>query len=129
MYYSLKDEVQTDAFIEKWYQQKNILLPVVQGEDLILRQYTGKESLQTGAYHIEEPVGEVFSSYQKIDAVIVPGVAFDKKGNRLGRGKGYYDRLLPQLKATKIGICFPFQLVEEVPTEPFDIKMDKIITI
>ena len=50
-------------------------------------------------------------------------------GNRLGRGKGYYDRLLPRIpSAYKAGICFPFQLVEEVPAEPFDIRMDEIIT-
>ena len=64
-----------------------------------------------------------------IDLIIVPGVGFDRQGNRLGRGKGYYDRLLPRIpSAYKIGICFPFQLVEEIPAEPFDIRMDEIVT-
>lgn len=105
------------------------MLPVVVGDDLELRVYTGPEDLATGSYSIEEPTGELFTDYAAIDFVAVPGVAFDNAGNRLGRGKGYYDRLLPRLTAFKAGICFPFQLVKEVPTEPFDIRMDTIITI
>ena len=83
-----------------------------------------------GVYGIEEPTGEAFTDYAAIDFIVVPGVAFDAKGNRLGRGKGYYDRLLPRIPtAYKAGICFPFQLVEEVPAESFDVRMDIIITI
>ena len=106
-----------------------IALPVVVGDDLELRLYTGPEDLKPGAYGIEEPTGELFTDYADIDFIVVPGVAFDRNGNRLGRGKGYYDRLLPRIpSAHKAGICFPFQLVEEVPAEPFDIRMDEIIT-
>ena len=129
LYYSLKDEVDTHEFVRKWSREKRILLPVVVGDDLELRVYTGPEDLATGSYGIEEPTGELFTDYAAIDFVAVPGVAFDHAGNRLGRGKGYYDRLLPRLTAFKAGICFPFQLVEEVPAESFDIRMDTIITI
>lgn len=130
LYYSLKDEVDTHAFVRKWSNQKQILLPVVVGDDLELRLYTGPEGMQISSYGIEEPVGEAFTDYDSIDLIVVPGVAFDQKGNRLGRGKGYYDRLLPQIpSAYKAGICFPFQLVEEVPAEPHDVCMDIIITI
>ena len=63
-----------------------------------------------------------------IDLAIIPRVAFDVHGNRLGRGKGYYDRLLPRLPHTyKIGICFPFQLLEKVPTETQDVRMDEVL--
>ena len=127
LYYSLKDEVDTHSFIEKWYRQKEIILPVVTGDDLELRVYRGKESLEKGAYGILEPTGEKFTNFTSIDLAIIPGVAFDKEGNRLGRGKGYYDRLLPKINAYKMGICFPFQLINEVPAEPFDIKMDEVI--
>ena len=65
---------------------------------------------------------------EDIDLVIVPGVAFDRQHNRLGRGKGFYDRLLSTLSAPKIGICYSFQLKEHIPTEPFDKKMDLILT-
>lgn len=128
LYHSLKDEVYTHEFVRKWSSEKQILLPVVVGDELELRVYTGPHDLKPGAYGIEEPTGELFTSYADIDLAVIPGVAFDASGNRLGRGKGYYDRLLPHLNAFRAGICFPFQLVEEVPAEPFDIRMDAIIT-
>ena len=129
LYHSLPDEVNTHECLQRWSKQKCILLPVVIGNDLELRRYTGPEDLTVGAYGIEEPVGEAFTDYEKIDFIAVPGVAFDRAGNRLGRGKGYYDRLLPRIpQAYKARICFPFQLVNEVPAEPFDICMDEIIT-
>lgn len=129
LYHSLKDEVDTHEFIRKWNGKKQILLPVVVGDDLEVRKYTTPEELVQGAFGIEEPTGELFTDYDSIDLIVVPGVAFDSKGNRLGRGKGYYDRLLPRIpSAYKTGICFPFQIVEEIPAEPFDIRMDEIIT-
>ena len=65
MYYSLGDEVQTHDFVEKWHREKKILLPVVQGDILVLRHYTGKDCLRIGAYHIEEPDGENYTDYDK----------------------------------------------------------------
>ena len=94
LYHSLGDEVQTHDFVEKWYQTKKILLPVVQGDILVLRHYTGKDCLCVGAYHIEEPGGENYTDYDEIELGIIPGVSFDRQGNRLGRGKGYYDPFL-----------------------------------
>lgn len=129
LYHSMKDEVHTHSFIEKWSKRKTIILPVVVGDVLELRHYTGTEDLKPGAYGIAEPTGELFTDYETIDFAVIPGVAFDLSGHRLGHGKGYYDKLLPKLAtAVKAGICFPFQVVEEVPTEPFDILMDIIIT-
>lgn len=129
LYHSLKDEVQTHAFIEKWSKRKKIILPVVAGDVLELRVYTGPDDLRRGSYGIKEPVGQVFTDYAAIDLAVIPGVAFDREGHRLGRGKGYYDKLLPLLpSALKVGLCFPFQLLEEVPAEPFDICMDLVIT-
>lgn len=129
LYYSLKDEVQTHDFVEKWSKTKNIVLPVVVGDYLKLRNYTGKQDLQTGSYNIEEPIGEIFNDYKSIDLAIIPGVSFDKEGNRLGRGKGYYDRLLPLLTSSfKIGICFSFQFEDKIPCEEHDIKMDCVFT-
>lgn len=129
LYHSLSDEVDTHLFIQKWSKEKQILLPVVVGNELELRIYNHTEKFKIGAYGIKEPIGAAFTNYPTIDLAVVPGVAFDQKGRRLGRGKGYYDRLLPHLSAFKIGICFPFQIIEEVPTEPSDIYMDDIITL
>ena len=67
-------------------------------------------------------------NYDEIQLAIIPGMAFDRAWHRLGRGKGYYDRLLPKLKkAHLLGICFPFQLLDEVPTEPHDVKMQEVL--
>lgn len=128
LYHSLKDEVYTHEFVEKWKDKKNLLLPVVTGNELELRRYSGKQDLETGSYGIEEPTGELFTDYQEIDLAIIPGVSFDADGNRLGRGKGYYDRLLPKLNAYNIGLCFSFQVCENIPAESFDIKMDAVLT-
>ena len=114
LYYSLDDEVQTHDFVEKWHRQKTVLLPVVKGDELELR--------------IEEPTGEAFTAYEKIDLAIIPGVSFDARGNRLGRGKGYYDKLLPLLHSYNIGICYNFQVNEKLPVEPFDRRMDEVWT-
>lgn len=128
MYYSLPDEVQTHEFVERWSKFKHIVLPVVKGNDLELSSYQGPHSLKKGAYHIEEPYGPPFLDYSTIGLAIIPGVSFDASRNRLGRGKGYYDRFLPQLSAYKIGICFQFQVHPSLPSEPFDILMDEIWT-
>lgn len=128
LYHSLGDEVQTHAFVEKWHTYKKVLLPVVRGDILELRHYTGKECLQVGAYGIEEPTGQNFTSYDEIELGIIPGMSFDRQGNRLGRGKGYYDKLLPLLHSYNIGICYQFQARESIPAEPFDQRMDEVWT-
>ena len=128
LFYSLGDEVYTHDFVEKWHSTKKILLPVVQGDILVLRHYTGKECLQAGAFNIEEPIGKNFTDYDEIELAVIPGVSFDKQGNRLGRGKGYYDKLLPLLHSYNIGICHQFQAREDIPAEPFDRKMDEVWT-
>ena len=128
LYYSLPDEVDTHGLIRRWAGRKQLILPVVQGDDLELRRYTGDNTLQTGAFHIAEPTGPPFTDYAQIDLAVIPGVAFDRQSNRLGRGKGYYDRLLPRLPDTyKIGLCLPGQLVDRLPAEAHDIRMDEVV--
>lgn len=128
LYYSLPDEVYTHDFIEKWSIEKKILLPVVNDDNMELRVYSGKEHMQKGSFNIDEPQGENFTDLTSIDVAIIPGVSFDSYGNRLGRGKGYYDRFLKRLNTFKIGICFGFQLSEEIPHEEHDMAMDEIWT-
>ena len=131
LFHSLPDEVQTHAFIDKWAERgKNILLPVVVGEDLDVRQYEGKEELAVSDYNILEPQGRSFTKFDEIGLAVIPGVAFDDEGHRVGRGKGYYDRLLASLSdfhLYKLGICFSFQKFESLPYEPFDIVMDEVL--
>ena len=120
LYNAIPGEVQTAGFLEKWFEKKQLLLPL---------PYNGTDSLKPGIFGIMEPIEqETTVDESEIDLIIVPGVAFDRQLNRMGRGKGYYDRLLSTLQAPKIGICFDFQLQDTVPTESFDKKMDMIIT-
>lgn len=131
LYYSLPDEVDTHTLVDALLaSKKRVLLPRVTGEGTMeLRLYNGPQSLARGAYNIMEPIGAVFDDYDAIDLAVIPGVAFDHEGNRMGRGKGYYDRLLPHLtKAYKIGICFDFQLVDGIECEAHDVKMDEVVS-
>ena len=130
-YYSLPDEVDTHLLLESLVADgKTVLLPKVTGaSSMELRRYTGRRDLCEGAFHIMEPVGDLFLDYGVIDVALVPGVAFDAFGNRLGRGKGYYDRFLHNraVSCYTIGVCFDFQKVEEVPVDEYDISVDEVI--
>lgn len=128
-YYSLPDEVNTHQLIDELVAEgKTVLLPkVLDGETMELRRYTGRQDLSEGSFHIMEPVGEPFSDYSEIDLSLIPGMAFDAQGNRLGRGKGYYDRFLRAMSVRTIGVCFDFQRVDVVPTDENDVAVDEVI--
>ena len=128
-YYSLPDEVCTHSLIDHLVDEdRTVLLPKVTGPDSMeVRRYTSCSDLHEGAFHILEPVGELFTDYSSIDIVLVPGMAFDAAGHRLGRGRGYYDRFLHSCSARTIGVCFDFQKVEEVPSDVHDIAVDVVI--
>jgi len=131
LYYPLPDEVDVRLLIKDAFESgKKVLLPVVKGDELELHLYEGEASLKEGTFGIMEPTGPLFAPkhYGEIELAIIPGMAFDSAGHRLGRGKGYYDRLLPNLKTAKLtGICFPFQFLEEVPAEAHDISVCEVI--
>lgn len=132
LYNALPDEVPTQALMDELVAQgKTVLLPcVINDTDMELRRYTGPQDLQTGSFGIQEPTGELFTDYDAIDVAIVPGMAFDAEGHRLGRGKGYYDRFLSRVPHLyKIGLCFSWQLVDHVPCDEHDIVMDEVIRI
>jgi 5-formyltetrahydrofolate cyclo-ligase len=127
-YWSMPDEVQTHNFVMKWYKHKQIFLPLVVGDVLELREFSGMECMRVGpSFGILEPQdGKAYQS-QPIDLAIIPGVAFDTKNNRMGRGKGYYDKLLKTQNMYKVGVAFSFQMVPSVPIDSFDIPMDMVI--
>jgi 5-formyltetrahydrofolate cyclo-ligase len=137
LYHSLPDEVCTHDLIRQAAAAgKRVLLPVVVKDELELREYSGEKSMKEGAFHIQEPTGSAVTDLSIIDLAVIPGVAFTPDGRRLGRGRGYYDRLLARLTSHGsharvpylIGICWPFQLVTTIPTEPHDICVDCVIT-
>lgn len=125
-YWPIAGEVQLIPLIEKYAATKTILLPVVKGDSLELRLFTGQSKMQRGVFGIPEPKGKPYAG--TIDAALIPGVAFDNFGHRLGRGKGFYDRFLLSTSAYKIGVAFRWQLLENIPVEPWDVIMDEVIT-
>lgn len=131
LYHSLPDEVGTSLLLEKLSSRasgdKRVVLPVVEGEYLLLKEYL-PNNMEKGYRDIYEPAGEDCIDPSEIDLAIIPGVAFDCNCNRLGRGKGYYDRLIPFLNCRKIGLSFDFQITEGIPCEEFDMPLDMVIT-
>ena len=134
MYHSLPDEVDTHSALDQLLAMgKKVLLPKVVSEtEMTIHEYTGQDSLQPSEpYGILEPTTPELSivNCQLSIVIVVPGMAFDKHGHRLGRGKGYYDRFLSRIpNIYKIGVCFPFQLIEKVPSEPTDILVDEVLS-
>jgi 5-formyltetrahydrofolate cyclo-ligase len=127
-FWSMDDEVHTHDFIQKWAEKKDFILPVVEGSNLRWKRFTGIEEMEAGEnFGIPEPLGEDFTEMDSVDLILVPGVAFDRNLNRMGRGKAYYDKTLKNLKAYKIGICFDFQMLDHVPTDKHDVRMNEII--
>lgn len=108
---------------------KTVLYPAVEGESLEFRRIQGLSELAPGCYGIPEPVGETWDP-RDADLFVVPGVAFDLYGRRIGYGKGYYDKALHHLEGSGrlVGFCFEIQLVEEIAGEPHDVTMDLVVT-
>lgn len=127
VYWSLDDEIDTHRFIEKWFERKRLWLPVVVGDDLIFRQFEGTDKMTAGAFGILEPTGRQLDNVAQIGLIIVPGVAFDLRNNRMGRGRGFYDRLLANSQAYKIGTAYSCQIFSQIPTEKTDIPMDLVV--
>ncbi len=129
IYWSIAGEVYTHDFIRKWSDNKRFILPSIDGDRMNLKEYTGESNLKAGdLYNIPEPDGRLFEEVEKIEMIIVPGVAFDRNNNRMGRGKAYYDRFLQNLNVYKAGVCFSFQLFDQIPADETDVKMDIVIT-
>jgi len=134
-FYPYGDEIDTRPFIELAMQRgQEIWLPLtlIEERKLIPYIYQGEADLRQGAYGIYEPDPQkcVQADVSQLDAVVMPGIAFDHKGGRLGYGGGYYDRFLPTLrrKPLLVGLCFALQVVREVPREPHDQMLDYLVT-
>lgn len=128
---SFSGEVDTKEMIEHVHSLgKTIAVPVSCGGRLMKPALLRRGMrLVRGMYGTREPATRRFISLRNIDLVIVPGVAFDKKGNRLGRGKGCYDAFLHKLPKTaiSIGLAFDFQILPFVPSTPRDKRVDKVL--
>lgn len=128
-YYPHNNEVNLLSLLER-HPEKTWYLPRLQSENqFIALSFTTLEGLEKNQYGIPEPPKASNQRYEdELDLILVPGLAFDQKGNRLGMGKGYYDRYLKPLQHTfKIGVCFAEQKVDQLPTDPYDVAVNLVI--
>ncbi len=128
-YVSFGSEVDTHDMIKESLNTKKVVVPKFTEDGLHLSRIDSFEELQKGTYDILEPMKLKKINEKNIDLIIVPGIAFDKRRHRIGFGQGHYDRLLkrfPDVK--KIALAFNMQMVDKIPNDEWDIKVDKIIT-
>ena len=133
IYMDFKNEVMTSDLIKHMlFEKKRVVVPYTDTVSTVLipSEITGESDLKLNSFGYSEPKKVSPVNIEEIDLVIVPGLVFDKNLNRIGFGKGYYDRILNKLKASarKVAVAHDFQVLEEIPAEEHDVKMDMIIT-
>jgi 5-formyltetrahydrofolate cyclo-ligase len=133
LYSPAHNETDTAELLEAAFAAgKRVLYPAVCGDRMVFRQVEGIQSLAEGSFGILEPCPTGIDHHaDEPDLIVVPGVAFDQKGHRIGYGKGYYDRFLqhPGRKAHLVGLCHDFQLIDHaIAAEEHDIRMELIVT-
>jgi len=135
IYLDFKHEVKTDDIIEYCLGNgKKVYVPICIPEthEISISRITGLDQLQSGHFGIREPFPENvrLSDSSLVDLVLIPGVAFDASGNRIGFGAGYYDRFMKRLRAdaVKAALAYSFQIVGQVPADEYDIPADYIVT-
>ena len=126
---SFKNEVNTHSIIKEALKSKNVVVPKIVQNEIEPSIIIDFENLVEGKFGIFEPIEIMRIAYKNIDAVLVPGIVFDKNGHRIGYGFGYYDKFLRKVpKAAKIGLAFDFQVVDNIPKEEHDVAVDFIVT-
>lgn len=132
LYADYNNEVMTDKLALKLMMLgKKIYMPKVLGDNMDFFRVFELDEMLPGAFGIREPIdiSDLAYEYTANDVIICPGVAFDNDGNRIGYGKGYYDKYLEDKPLlVKIGICYQMQIVEEIPANENDIKMDYVVS-
>ncbi len=131
-YVALRYEVDTHELIRRILREgKQVAVPRVGAGNTLQHYFIDDFSaLQTGAFGILEPPldSNRLAAVESFDLVLVPGLAFDRAGHRLGAGKGYYDRFLSGIQVPRIALAFGFQIVADIPIEPHDQRVDMIVT-
>lgn len=131
LYKAIGGEVDLEPLFEIcWTLKKRTAIPVFNSQTRLyeMAEITESTEFTIGNYGIAEPVAPNIMELETIDLMAVPGVGFDLSGNRLGRGGGYYDRMLAGFHGTAAGIGFDFQVVDAVPVDPHDLPVDYLVT-
>lgn len=128
-YVSFGSEVDTIDMIKESLISKTVCVPVVKEGSIIPSTIEDiKELNKKNRYSILEPSKIKKIDKKDIDLVIVPGIVFDKNNHRIGYGKGYYDNFLKDFKGKRIGLAFSLQILEIIPKDEWDVKLDKVIS-
>lgn len=128
-YINHKGEVATDVLIKKYFGKKKIIVPRVKRGKICLYELHNPHEFEAGAFGVREPKFCMLKKdFKKIEVALIPGVAFDKTGHRIGFGGGYFDRFLKKIDCTTIGLAYELQIVEKVPVEKYDVAVDYIVT-
>ena len=132
MYVSSEIEVSTRLVMEKALLEKRVFCPRCEDGTNIMYFYkiNSFSQLEKGSFGILEPSKEceICGNFNETSVCLVPGLSFDEKGYRLGFGKGFYDRFLKNFKGIKTGLCYETCLSQNLPSDIFDITVDKLIT-
>jgi 5-formyltetrahydrofolate cyclo-ligase len=136
-YVGVRSEVETlPLLVEALAEGRRVAVPACEGDALRLVYLESLEELVPARFGLLEPAGDVclaagrLCPVEAVDLFVVPGVAFDRAGGRIGYGRGFYDRLLARARpdATRVALAFEAQLVERVPSESTDVPMDYVLT-
>ena len=128
-YITHRGEVDTDLLIKKYFGKKKILVPKMKGDGICLYELCELENFKSGKFGVREPAVCVpRRNFRKISCALIPGIAFDKKGHRIGFGGGHFDRLLKKMHTTTIGLAYEFQIIDKVSARGYDVPVDFIVT-
>jgi 5-formyltetrahydrofolate cyclo-ligase len=131
LYSPVYNEVATsEVFAESIATGRLVYFPRVREESLEFVLVSDERELQPGAFGIPEPMGKAVVPIEALDLLVVPGIAFDLVGHRLGYGKGFYDRMLHGQNGhgTLVGLCYEMQITESLPVGCHDVRMDLLVT-
>ncbi|HIY77946.1 MAG TPA: 5-formyltetrahydrofolate cyclo-ligase [Candidatus Borkfalkia excrementavium] len=126
IYNSFSTEADTSRMIARLLSEgKRVSLPRVEGKDMVSVPYVG-QALVKSPYGILEPEGEADEEVPEV--CVLPLLAADRQFNRLGYGGGFYDRFLSLPHVYKVGVCYEYQILEKIPSEPHDVRLDALVT-
>ena len=126
---TINSEVETTPLVERlWQEGKTVIVPKVEGKKLLCCKLSSWDELAPGTFSVPEPVEPLVVEPAQLELVLVPALAFDPAGRRLGYGAGFFDRLLKKTSALRVGLAFDLQIADRLPEEANDCRVEMIIT-
>lgn len=128
-YIPINKEVETREIIDGLLKMRvNVFVPAFWNNNYVACRFTSWSNLEVGPFEILQPKHFDVLDIGNINVALIPGIAFSKAGFRLGYGEGVYDRLFSKSRVFKIGLAYDFQVIDDLPTEEHDLKMDLVVT-